>query len=95
LAFTDFFEFVVGEAAASSLPVISGESGAVRLTAESRGVLLDRESEAICVILPRFVYAPVKAGKVAGYVRIIRNGEISESITLYYAESVRSAKQAS
>lgn len=71
-----------------SLSVVSGVDGRVAIAPETGGVVVPKESDVeVETRLPRFVFAPVKAGERAGETVISIDGEETE-IALSYAESV-------
>ena len=39
-------------------------------------------------LLPKFVYAPVREGEIAGSIEVSVNGEVVKTIPLVYSESV-------
>jgi D-alanyl-D-alanine carboxypeptidase (penicillin-binding protein 5/6) len=71
--------------------VISGTKKRVLLMAEGAREILVRDGDAVDIIpeTPRFVYAPVVRGGLAGTVAVLINGELAGRYTLKYAETVR------
>ena len=74
-----------------ALPVISGEKEAVMVAAERDFPLLSGQSDKIEVIaeLPRFVYAEVVKGNVAGRLSVYKGGEFLGSINYLYSVDVK------
>ena len=72
------------------VPVISGDVSAVRVRAASGVSLLTGAGEALTlrVSLPRFVYAGVTEGALAGTAAVLKDGRQVAEIPLEYAESV-------
>ena len=75
------------------LNVVGGVSGTVRVqnTRFLSGSMLkkDYESMYISVVLPRFVYAPVKEGDNVGRIDVYFGGELFESIPIIAMENVQ------
>ena len=78
----------------SPVSVITGQKDTVSISVKNKKNFLFRADDIITTktILPKFVYAPVKAGETAGRVEIYINGKYKESISLIYAESVSREK---
>ena len=75
-----------------TVPVIAGTEGETPLEAEPLWAFLPRDAEPILrAELPRFVFAPVKAGEKAGMLTALWNGEILGTVRLRYAETVETA----
>ena len=72
------------------VPVISGSAPAVSVVPEEEPVLfLPRDAElSVRYELPRFVFAPVKAGERAGRCAIIYDGKVAAECELLYAVNV-------
>jgi len=72
------------------VPVVSGSRSVVPVCpAEPLRLLVPRSAElAVQTELPRFVFAPVNAGDVAGYFRILYQGRLIGESPLLYAETV-------
>lgn len=74
------------------MPVISGTEEYVEVTAERELTLtvLSGDEVKTRVILPKFVYAPVERGSLAGRVDVYVNGKYRESVKLFYSAGRRS-----
>ena len=67
----------------------SGTREYVRLRCERPAVLVPRDSELrLRVYLPRFVFAPVQAGEVAGSVELYCDGALFQTVEVCYGETV-------
>lgn len=73
----------------TTLPVISGSSPRVGLSAEVEGVVVPKDSDTrVRVVLPRFVFAPVMLGDSAGYAEVLENGQCLRRIDICYTGTV-------
>jgi D-alanyl-D-alanine carboxypeptidase (penicillin-binding protein 5/6) len=72
------------------LPVISGvaESVGVRCSEDFSLLLKNGDGLETKALLPKFVYAPVREGEIAGSIEVSVNGEVVKTIPLVYSESV-------
>ncbi len=89
-AFRSYARFDPGQHIDLEVPVISGSRRSVRLRArDPLPMLLPRDAEIVVrAELPRFVFAPVKAGETAGSIRIwIRNQLVAQSELVYAASA--------
>ncbi|SHH50884.1 D-alanyl-D-alanine carboxypeptidase (penicillin-binding protein 5/6) [Sporobacter termitidis DSM 10068] len=79
------------EASFGSVHVVSGVSDAAAVHPETDYAAVFPKKDNVDVVweLPRFVYAPVKAGSRAGVVRIMQNGQAVQEIPLIYDGAVK------
>ncbi len=87
-AFEHYVNRNVTENAAFSVPVLSGEKESVRaVPAEELKLLVPRDAElTLSAELPWFVFAPIRAGEVAGKLRILCGGQVLAELPLVYEE---------
>jgi len=90
------FEKAVPEGEFMRLPVMSGVTDSVGVEARESVPLLLTGDQTPClkILLPRFVYAPVNEGGLAGSVEIYVDGELRGLVPLYYSASVSGGKMA-
>ena len=76
------------------IPVISGAAGDVGVAPEEEAAFLLQRDQALTlrVNLPRFVFAPIEEGSVAGNVEVYVAGELVGTVPLYYGVSVEKQK---
>ena len=85
-----FFPLLEG---VEGIPLVSEECESVGLRSSVAGAIISQKSDAeIIYHLPRFVFAPVRAGDKAGYAEITDAGGLSRFIDIYYGESVSRIK---
>ncbi len=88
-AFAGYSERDLGPGLRFCLPVVSGASERVYVSAEPLRVLLKKGQKArLQLELPRFVFAPVMAGGVAGKIRAVSEGRVLGEARLLYEETV-------
>ena len=87
-AFLRYARFDLDERIALEVPVISGSRRSVRLRAkEPLTLVLPRDAELrLQAELPRFAFAPVRAGETAGTIRVMLNDRVIAVRELVYAE---------
>ena len=87
-AFRRFARFDLEDRIDWSVPVISGSRTSVKLRSRKpMAMVLPRDAEILLrAELPRFVFAPVKAGGTAGILRVIVQGKVIAEAELLYAE---------
>ena len=74
------------------VPVVSGERSLVRVEARPLRLFLPRAAQiTLTAHLPRFVFAPVAEGELAGTVQIFRDGERINEAELIYSEGAAPA----
>ncbi len=88
-AFSQYSQQDLGSGLHFAVPVISGASAQVHVSAEPLRVLLREGQEAVVELeLPRFVFAPVVAGEVAGKARVTVDDRLLGEARLLYEETV-------
>jgi len=89
-------EEAVSEGEFMRLPVMSGVADSVAVEAyEAVSLLLTKDQTLnLKIYLPRFVYAPVNEGGIAGTAEIYVDGELRGTVPLYYSASVSEGKTA-
>lgn len=79
-----------GERWETALPVAGGEKEQVNIAGELGEVFAlapgDRDSLELQAVLPRFLYAPVRAGETVGELRALLDGAVVSSVPLKAAE---------
>ena len=76
-----------------ALPLVSGDRESVDLCSSVGGVVVSKNSDTeIIYHLPRFVFAPVRAGDKAGYAEITFSGASPRFLDIYYGENVSRIK---
>ena len=90
----EMLEIAAGETITAALPVISGVKATVSLmTGENISLKLPRNSGyTLTVEAPKFVYAVVVRGAVAGQLVVRLNGKILAAVPLVYKETIRQAE---
>ena len=95
-AFTSFepFEIAKGEIIDAVLPVISGVKASVSLmTGEGVSIKLPRGCDySLTVEAPKFVYAVVVRGGIAGQLVVRLNGKLMAAVPLIFTETIRQAE---
>jgi D-alanyl-D-alanine carboxypeptidase len=91
-AFSRYATRNVTQAVSFEVPVVSGERRLVGVEARPLRLFLPRTAEiTLAAHLPRFVFAPVKAGEHAGVVQVFRDGERIHEAELIYSEGAAAA----
>ncbi|HBR07803.1 MAG TPA: D-alanyl-D-alanine carboxypeptidase [Clostridiales bacterium] len=84
------YKTIASDEMSFTLPVISGTAEDVTVYPEMKLQVLaiNNQEPELSVDLPRFVFAPVEAGDIAGSIMIMQNGIIVGSRDLVYSESI-------
>ena len=88
------YKFIPLLESVEDIPLVSGERKSVELCSSVAGAVISKNSDAeIIYHLPRFVFAPVRAGDRAGYAEITGAGGLSRIIDIYYGKDVSRIKR--
>ena len=91
-AFSRYATRNVTEKLSFQVPVVSGERRFVLVEARALRLFLPRTAEiTLTAHLPRFVFAPVRAGEHAGTVQVFRDGERIHEAELIFSEGAAPA----
>lgn len=90
-AFDNYVNLNVTEGVSFSVPVLSGDRASVEAVPAFELRLLTRRGEELELRaeLPRFCFAPLRAGEEAGTLRVLRGGEELAALPLVYAEGAQ------
>lgn len=75
-----------------NVSVVGGRQESVTVTGTEFSIEDTGKTVEVRYFLPRFLYAPVEAGQIAGEARIYLDGKLTDSVTLTVTESVEQAE---